>query len=331
VPLADLASASTPIRFSGGRSGDIQWTAQLHIPKDLPLPLSAAESRGESSNRHDQIETGWDYLEKDTRASVVPVQPPLSILLPSFTRSTPKALSATHVAKLGQAMDHADSEQRGKLVNQLRAELFHAAPAELPELPNNRQDVDKKHHRIIGEVVHQALQFDLLNTIQSENLLSMLEVYAWQFGVTNPDEAETIAGNARALLDKVGSHISDLMADARQIYHELPFTFQLGARTITGKIDVLFFDGIRWTILDYKTDDLPATAIYGRARRYYGQLGVYAAAVEQITGQPPRTVLYFIRPGQSVTVKQDQWRAALDRLTADLDMLADGNVTDQPS
>jgi hypothetical protein len=76
--------------------------------------------------------------------------------------------------------------------------------------------------------------------------------------------------------------------------------------------------GGQWVVLDYKTDDVATDFVFGHSRRYEGQIGVYAAAVEQLTGQAPRVFLHYIRPGVTVAVRQADWRVALERLESEL-------------
>jgi ATP-dependent helicase/nuclease subunit A len=104
-----------------------------------------------------------------------------------------------------------------------------------------------------------------------------------------------------------------------KIRRELPFTLQLGERTINGQIDVLYLDRSGdWTVLDYKTDDVRLAFIPIHARRYFGQVGVYALAVQAIVGPVPRVQLYYARSATLFTVKESDWRDAIARLDTDL-------------
>jgi ATP-dependent exoDNAse (exonuclease V) beta subunit len=126
------------------------------------------------------------------------------------------------------------------------------------------------------------------------------------------------------LLRRFGS--SPIRADldrAAQVYRELPFAYRAGSRTLHGQIDVLYFDGREWHVLDYKTAPVSWQGAEKNAQRYYLQVGVYAEAVAARTGQTPHTHLYYIHPGRRVYVKPEDWRAALDRLEDDLQFALD--------
>ena len=120
------------------------------------------------------------------------------------------------------------------------------------------------------------------------------------------------------LIQTEASDIFQQIAHASQVYRELPFTLQLGKRTINGVIDLLFFSKYqRWHVVDYKTsavnfaDDTDrAGRIWGHARRYHAQVGVYAAAVEALTGQTPDVHLHYIRYVHTVKVPPDVWKAS---------------------
>lgn len=98
----------------------------------------------------------------------------------------------------------------------------------------------------------------------------------------------------------------------------MPFVYRTGTRAIYGVIDTLYFDGKYWHIVDYKTPLVSREKAKENARRYYLQIGVYAAAIYQHVEQVPKTVLYYIHPGWAVHVQPDDWQPALDRLDDDV-------------
>jgi len=312
LPSAILTTAEPPIQII---APDGDWSVQLHIPAALQSPADLSRS-----THPEAIDTGWARIDRGVPIAVSPYPPPLSGALPPRPNPTPKAVSVTSIARLGQAATQTDAGRRTQLIDKLRAELFHAAPPELPMLPSADGAGDRRRQQIVGEIVHQALQFDLLHQAPGQ-VLDTLGIYAWQLGLTDRAATEAAALEAFDLLVRADQQLADLIGGSMQIYRELPFSVQIGGRTINGQIDLLFFDGHRWTILDYKTDHVPAAVMYPHARRYYAQLGVYATAVRHITGQSPNTRLYYIRPARLITVDPVDWHAALDRLEADLDGL----------
>ena len=315
IPLHKLTSADPPIRLS---APDGAWSIQLRIPAQL---IESANSRIAHPN---SPETGWARIDRGAPIVVSPYQPPLSAPLPSPANPTPKTVTATNIARLGQAVTQSDAARRARLMNKLRAELFQAAPPEMPMLQTSAETespVDRRRQQVVGEMVHRALQFDLLHRPSAE-IRPTLEVYAWQLGLRDTAAIRAIV-EARELLDQLDRPLNDLIGKPVQQHRELPFTVQLQGRTISGQIDLLFFDGQRWTILDYKTDNVTIQTAYRHAQRYYAQLGVYAMAVKQITGQPPKTCLYYIRAATLVVVNPADWQTALTQLSDNLDQLAE--------
>ncbi len=84
---------------------------------------------------------------------------------------------------------------------------------------------------------------------------------------------------------------SDLMKRvnrADDIYRELPFALP----GMEGKIDLLFREGKRWVLVDYKTDATPAP------EKYRPQMQAYAEALEMTAGvKVAETLLFFLATG----------------------------------
>jgi ATP-dependent exoDNAse (exonuclease V) beta subunit len=56
---------------------------------------------------------------------------------------------------------------------------------------------------------------------------------------------------------------------------------------LDGVVDLAFFDGTTWTVVDFKTDDASES-------RYVRQLQWYVYAIAQLTGSPARGVLLAV-------------------------------------
>jgi ATP-dependent exoDNAse (exonuclease V) beta subunit len=77
-----------------------------------------------------------------------------------------------------------------------------------------------------------------------------------------------------------------------QCRRETPITRTLADGTLLeGVVDLAFEDNGRWMVLDYKTDRELASAGEEQYRR---QVGLYAAAIAEATGQPSSGVLVRI-------------------------------------
>ncbi len=60
------------------------------------------------------------------------------------------------------------------------------------------------------------------------------------------------------------------------------------------------------------------------ARRYHLQVGIYAAAVRELTGEIPAVHIHYLRYAETVEITAAVWLAALDRLEAEIEGLLDG-------
>ena len=76
----------------------------------------------------------------------------------------------------------------------------------------------------------------------------------------------------------------DAARRAARLHREWPIRFRSGERLLEGIIDLAYFDGDTWHIVDYKTDaDFTA-----RRRHYETQLRWYVHAAAQLTKRPVR-------------------------------------------
>jgi ATP-dependent helicase/nuclease subunit A len=174
-------------------------------------------------------------------------------------------------------------------------------PSRDDELP-----LDFDRATALGSLVHAALeQFDFA---QPESWPSCLERAA---KLAKDDvDAEMLATAEQMLTRFLASPIADELASAKSLHREVEFVLRWPAHEssmsgelhpvqIRGVIDVLFEDADGgWHVLDYKTNDLAARATEKQILAPYElQLGVYAHAIEQWLGSPPRELsLVTFRP-----------------------------------
>jgi ATP-dependent exoDNAse (exonuclease V) beta subunit len=112
---------------------------------------------------------------------------------------------------------------------------------------------------------------------------------------------------ARAVALEIGSTLSELergaavdvvarcldhplLVEARKaerVYRELPVTCELGGELYEGVIDLAWFDGVRRTVVDYKTGP-------GDEPRYRRQVAMYGEALRRATGAPVRLIVLEI-------------------------------------
>ncbi len=334
--------AQDRLLISGARGKTLKagsWLDHLHTALDLDLNL---DTLGESqlipfawgSLGYDaptvqpdpvesiaRTETAWDRLDMIHAA---PYMPPLLAAPPSDPHAPIRTLTATEIGLLGEA--HAQSPTG---FAHFRQHILNDAPTVIRPAVTDTPGASVAP-RIIGEIVHKALQWKH----QPENLENDLRTYAWDQHITDEKQVDAAVIEAKALYDRaLSSPTVHKLSEARSVYLELPFTFTWKKRLISGKIDVLYCDRFgKWTVLDYKTSAVDAEYVNWHARRYYIQLGIYAAAIEELTGQAPATYLYYIRSGAEVHVREADWRAALDGMEDILNaaLTPEGSILEPP-
>ena len=83
---------------------------------------------------------------------------------------------------------------------------------------------------------------------------------------------------------------------AEQVYREIPFSLMTNDGLMDGKIDLLFCEKGKWTLVDYKTDARVDV------KRYVGQMRAYESALKQVAGIAlAEKLLFFLG---SETIKQ---------------------------
>jgi ATP-dependent helicase/nuclease subunit A len=255
----------------------------------------------------------WQVDEGDA------AMPPLLKKVQVARDASARSLSATQIMTLGAY--HADLPTRRSVYRQRwqRSLARTAVPDHIERVTGMMTAVTP---RKIGEIVHRALRWWQFPT-ERDDLSAVLQSYAWEEGIVEPEGIEQAVKEARTLLQGFrSSSIFPLIDQAvrdRKHYPELPFIFQTDKRTIYGKLDALIQtpDG-KSVIVDYKSSTMPngrqRATLEAHAQRYYLQVGVYAAAVERMLGVTPAVYVHYIRYNQSIPVETEVWRRALEQL-----------------
>lgn len=275
---------------------------RVFVPAELPAGMSAAV--GETF-------PAWDAAPPDMQ----PDMPNLLRKVPASRSEQARHLSATHIADLG-GIEHATPDSAREYARErFMRQVFHDAPAHLePVSVGTGQQVARQ----LGEIVHEALRHRRLPGEDDEALQAMLDSFAWRQGIVDAGQrADAVAGAFR-LLDKFRtSDVYGWLADAVQVYPELPFIYHTpDGHIIHGVIDVLLQrpDG-RWVVIDYKTGTVHHAHAPGileqHALRYHLQVGVYADAVRAQMHITPETYIHYVRYTQTVKIATDAWQAAL--------------------
>jgi ATP-dependent helicase/nuclease subunit A len=221
-------------------------------------------------------------------------------------------LTATQIADLGSLEPYHQAR--------FRRDILRDAPSHIPDVSDQRQMVSG---RIIGEIVHKVLGWWRFPS-ENVNLDSILQSYAWEKGIVDPELRAYAIEQARRLLNGMAeSDVFRWIVQAQQLYRELPFVYRTDRRIIHGILDVLLQrPGGSWSVIDYKTSAVSgyrgngdAGLVIDHARRYHLQVGVYAAAVrEQLGGFTPDVYIHYIRYRQTVYVPRQEWEASLSQL-----------------
>jgi ATP-dependent helicase/nuclease subunit A len=132
----------------------------------------------------------------------------------------------------------------------------------------------------------------------------LLEVTEWE----RPESLESISekeGNAlgappgmiRSAEKMVKKTLeSDLIArilKSDRYYKEVPFAFSDQGAIVEGVMDVVFREGDRVSVVDFKTDKVERSDLKHKIETYRPQVETYARAVEAVFSQPPHEVILF--------------------------------------
>ncbi len=185
-----------------------------------------------------------------------------------------------------------------------------------------------------GLVYHTALsRLDLTaaSPAEIERQFDRFATEPWWRGV--PRDSRIEAGIARFFATPAGRALSEAAATPESVEREVPFSLKMPVRCllalhtelrqaietdprwaaenwsraldeswvlVQGRIDCLFRCDGRWSVLDWKTDQLGPGEIAERARAYEPQIRLYRQAVRELWGDPGRAWVVFVAEGQAV-------------------------------
>ena len=103
-------------------------------------------------------------------------------------------------------------------------------------------------------------------------------------------DASGLDGKARTMVERaLKSELMRRVAKADEAHREVPFSVMMDGVLMEGKIDLLFREGDRWTLVDYKTDAM------ARPELYRAQMDAYVDALKRTAGvRVTETLLYFV-------------------------------------
>ena len=106
-----------------------------------------------------------------------------------------------------------------------------------------------------------------------------------------------------ALAERFTDHPLGLRARrAGRIDREMAFVFTVGDYLLRGTIDLLFEEGRERILVDYKTDNRPASELEASARQYAVQLQLYAAGLAKAQTPVDRAIVFYLRHGAPIDI-----------------------------
>jgi hypothetical protein len=256
-----------------------------------------------------------------------PLLKPIHIERSQFARN----LTATQIADIGSA--HFDKAY----LERFRQSVLRGQTVGINRVTPEGKQKDRVSPRILGDIVHEALRWWRFPD-DHDDMEAELTSYAWKHGVVDPNDLIYAVNTARGWLQDIRyTSIYRWVEKSARVYRELPFIYRTDRRIIHGIIDLLFErDDGTWVIVDYKsgsvagysnrTDDAAERENLYRlgehAKRYYLQVGIYAASVEQylssigvdVNAQDLNVYIYYLRYKHTIPVQYAQWTQELGKL-----------------
>jgi ATP-dependent exoDNAse (exonuclease V) beta subunit len=147
----------------------------------------------------------------------------------------------------------------------------------------------------IGRMVHEVLRRWLAP--RDSSMIDLLEHLALREGLVDPGQRRRAVQETRKLIERFWDEpLREAIELAEERRHELPYTFSLPNGGIDiGTIDMLYREGDRWTIVDFKTDELrDEEALDNAVKEYRSQLMRYKSAVRELLGADSQAFICFL-------------------------------------
>ncbi|TFG47897.1 MAG: hypothetical protein E4H33_05115 [Anaerolineales bacterium] len=171
------------------------------------------------------------------------------------------------------------------------------------ERPHNLLDPRTPPARVVGDMVHKALQHW---RFPDDPLLDqMLQTQAQMEGLLDERIVQQAIQEAKALLLRFrGYPLYTEIDTALERHHEVPFIgVSAQGNAQPGFIDCLFRTQESWTLVDFKTDELRnRQTLLAAQDMYTPQILRYRKAVEQWLGVVPKTLLCFLNVEKKIMV-----------------------------
>jgi ATP-dependent exoDNAse (exonuclease V) beta subunit len=179
--------------------------------------------------------------------------------------------------------------------------------------------------RVVGLLVHEALKAWRFPRDDPEGAFDgWVRARARGYGLTDAQQLADAVRQTRKLLDRLRAHpLYEEIVGAEVRQHEVPYSLEVPPlrpprcgggeeQAVSGRgeedsgiIDVLYRSGGRWTLVEFKTDEVRHTAELERLlteKEYRAQVGRYASAVERLLGERPRCLVCWLDVAGGVRV-----------------------------
>lgn len=197
----------------------------------------------------------------------------------------------------GQWIDrrHTWEQSRAGLLLRATKPVTRLSPSKLDgeaePLEDERVGTEREQAMAFGTVVHDTLEvFDLQAPPAQQ--CKQIEQFIAGSGLRDEDKERAI----KMVCGTLGSELLTHVRNAEQVYRELPFAHPMADGLMEGKMDLLFCEDGKWTLVDYKTDARVDV------EKYAEQLRAYEVALKQVAGiSLARKMLFYLATG---TVEQ---------------------------
>ncbi|MFH1314374.1 MAG: UvrD-helicase domain-containing protein [Candidatus Eisenbacteria bacterium] len=153
---------------------------------------------------------------------------------------------------------------------------------------------------LFGNLVHRLLE--VIDWERRDGLESAAESEGQALGAS----PSMIAKAAKMVNKALASDLIDRIRRSDRYFKEVPFAFGADGTIIEGKMDVVFVEGDRITVVDFKTDKVSRPDLKHKAETYRTQADTYARAIHSIFARPPHEViLFFLHLMEPVAMSND--------------------------
>ena len=165
---------------------------------------------------------------------------------------------------------------------------------------------------VVGKIVHTALERWLFSDRRGQDLTTWVAAQARDCGLTEERRVRDAARRVEHILTRFqATGLYGRMAAAEQRFHELPYSLlDPQGKLENGVIDALFREGSRWTLVEFKTDDIRGPdqlAEVLQKQDYVPQVTAYLAAAERLLGIRPHPVLCLLNYANNIHMVEDRW------------------------